>query len=160
MTTYLTSDTELTATANAIRSKAGTTGTIQYKTNTGFADAVNAIPTGGGATIVAKAAFTKITNKTSYTATSATITIQEAGTYKISWCAFAGANHNDYKTRLYKGSTAVGSEHKANQYNNADLNPFTETLTLAKNDVITVYARTRSGSSYYTCVFDIIAEKQ
>lgn len=157
---YLTTDTQLTATANAIRTKGQTSGTIEFKTQNGFADAINAIPVGGGTTVVAKAAFTKVTNKTSYTATSSTVTIPEAGTYKVSWCAFAEANHNDYKTRLYKGSAAVGTEHKAEQYNNANLGPFTETLLLAKNDVLTVYARTRSGSSYYTCVFDLIAEKQ
>lgn len=159
MANYLTTDTELTATANAIRSKAGTTGNIQYKTNTGFADAVNAIPT-GGSTVVAKSAFTKITNKTSMQDTNSVITIPSAGTWKISWCTMSQNTNSGNKSQLYKNtSTAVGSSHQSVIYSGT-MTPFSETLTLAANDTIMVKAQTQSGSSRYICVFDIIAEKQ
>lgn len=46
MANYITTDTELTATANAIRSKTGGTSPIEYKSNKGFADAIESIPQG------------------------------------------------------------------------------------------------------------------
>lgn len=46
MTDYLTTDTELTSIANAIRTKGGTAANLTYPT--GFVSAINAIPTGGG----------------------------------------------------------------------------------------------------------------
>lgn len=46
MADYLTTDTELTSIANAIRTKGGTSESLSFPT--GFVDAVNAIQTGGG----------------------------------------------------------------------------------------------------------------
>ena len=46
MTTYLTTDTELTSIANAIRTKGGTSASLTYPA--GFVSAIQAIPTGGG----------------------------------------------------------------------------------------------------------------
>ena len=46
MANYLTTDTELTSIANAIRTKGGTSAQLTYPT--GFVTAINAIPTGGG----------------------------------------------------------------------------------------------------------------
>lgn len=46
MANYLTTDTELTSIANAIRTKGGTSAHLTYPT--GFVTAINAIPTGGG----------------------------------------------------------------------------------------------------------------
>lgn len=46
MTDYLTTDTELTSVANAIRTKGGTSEQLVYPT--GFVSAIEAIPTGGG----------------------------------------------------------------------------------------------------------------
>ena len=46
MTDYLTTDTELTSVANAIRTKGGTSAALTYPT--GFVSAIEAIPTGGG----------------------------------------------------------------------------------------------------------------
>jgi len=50
MADYLTTDTELTSVANAIRTKGGTSSSLVYPT--GFVSAINAIPTGGGGTDV------------------------------------------------------------------------------------------------------------
>lgn len=47
MANYVTTDTELTAMANAIRSKTGGSSPIEYESNKGFADAISAIPSGG-----------------------------------------------------------------------------------------------------------------
>ena len=46
MAEYLTTDTELTALANAIRAKGGTSGTLSYPN--GFVSAIGDIQTGGG----------------------------------------------------------------------------------------------------------------
>lgn len=46
MTTYLTTDTDLTAVASAIRTKGGTSAALQWPS--GFVSAVQAIPSGGG----------------------------------------------------------------------------------------------------------------
>ena len=46
MTDYLTTDTELTSVANAIRTKGGTSAALTYPA--GFVSAIEAIPTGGG----------------------------------------------------------------------------------------------------------------
>lgn len=48
MADYLTTDTELTSVANAIRTKGGTSAQLVYPT--GFVSAIEAIPTGGGVT--------------------------------------------------------------------------------------------------------------
>ena len=46
MANYLTTDTELTSVANAIRTKGGTVADLTYPA--GFVSAINAIPSGGG----------------------------------------------------------------------------------------------------------------
>lgn len=59
MANYIVSDTELTATAEAARQKGGAAALIPWKAGTGFADAIEAIPSGGGVTAddVATGAF-------------------------------------------------------------------------------------------------------
>ena len=46
MANYLTTDTDLTAVADAIRTKGGTNATLTFPS--GFVSAINAIPSGGG----------------------------------------------------------------------------------------------------------------
>ena len=48
MSDYLVTNTELTETADAIRAKTGDSAAIEWESGTGFADAVAAIPSGGG----------------------------------------------------------------------------------------------------------------
>ena len=48
MSTYITNTTDLTSVANAIRTKGGTSASLTYPT--GFVNAINAIPSGGGDT--------------------------------------------------------------------------------------------------------------
>lgn len=50
MSNYLTTDTDLTAVANAIRSKGGTSAQISFPD--GFVSAIGAIPTGGGGAVL------------------------------------------------------------------------------------------------------------
>lgn len=94
---------------------------------------------------------------TTLAATDVSITIAEAGTYRISWMGFRNNSQNTFGTQLYKNGTAYGSE----------VTTFTRTygvrvsiagVQLAKNDVITVYARARS-TSYYMYVGQLMAVK-
>lgn len=73
MANYLTTDTELTSIANAIRTKGGTQAQLTYPT--GFVSAINAIPTGGGT--VENAASLYAAN----TGNKYEITLGNSGTY-------------------------------------------------------------------------------
>lgn len=48
MAEYLVTDTELTASAEAIRSKTGSTSSVEWVDGKGFADAIRSITGGGG----------------------------------------------------------------------------------------------------------------
>lgn len=94
---------------------------------------------------------------TTLSATNVSLTIAEAGTYRISWMGFRNNSQATFGTQLYKNDTAYGTE----------ITTFTRTygvrvsiagVQLAKNDVITVYARSRS-SSYYMYVGQLMAVK-
>ena len=88
---------------------------------------------------------------TSYTATSLSIKVSKAGTYKCYWCMDRNTTSGTTGSRLYNGTTALGSAHTSWTYNNNNRNGMNceETLTFAVNDTITVRARSRSTS--YIC---------
>ena len=96
------------------------------------------------------------TNSSSYTATSATITVSKAGTYKCSWTMDRNTTSGTNGTRLYKGTTAQGTAHTTWTHNGSFCQ---ETLTCAANDKLTIYARARS-TSYYVGVGNFIIEEQ
>lgn len=48
MSNYLVTDTELTQTAAALRTKGGTSEQIEWGSGTGFKSAIEALPSGGG----------------------------------------------------------------------------------------------------------------
>lgn len=128
-------------------------GTRTQGTNTG----------GGGSSknIQYSTNVSKITNKTSYTATTASITVAKSGTYKCSWIHYSYASGSSYYlTRLYKGSTAIGSTHASPAYSGSSGWLAQETsISLNAGDVVTVYARTRSGNSYYTVAGMLVIEE-
>lgn len=88
---------------------------------------------------------------TSYTATNLSITVSVAGTYKCYWTMDRNTTSGTSGTQLYKNNNAVGSAHTSWTYNNNNRYGMNceETLTLAKNDVLVVRARSRSTS--YIC---------
>lgn len=69
MANYIVSDTEMTATAEAVRQKGGTAELIPWKAGTGFADTVEAIPSGGGnvVTELIDGTLTSLTNNDAVT---------------------------------------------------------------------------------------------
>lgn len=118
---------------------------------------------GGGSSknIQVSNGVSKITNKTAYTATSASITVSKTGTYKCRWFHYAYASSSSYYlTRLYKGTTAIGSTHASPAYNGTSGWVAEESnISLNAGDVVTVYARTRSGNSYYTVAGLLVIEE-
>lgn len=56
MANYITTDTELTSVANAIRTKGGTSSSLTYPN--GFVSAIENIPSGGGGPTVEDCTFT------------------------------------------------------------------------------------------------------
>lgn len=74
MADYLTTDVELTSVANAIRTKGGTSAALTYPT--GFVSAIQAIPTGGGASNFIEGTFTTPDDET---LTVNNITLQYSG---------------------------------------------------------------------------------
>ncbi len=94
------------------------------------------------------------------TATNASVTIPETGNYKFTWFHYAYASSSSYyNTRLYNGSTAIGTQQNAPAYSGTPAAATESSISCNAGDVITVRAKTRSGSSYWTCVCGLIAEK-
>ena len=98
---------------------------------------------------------------TSYTATELSIKVSKAGTYKCYWCMDRNTTSGTTGSRLYNGTTALGTAHTSWTYNNNNRNGAAceETLTFALNDTITVRARSRS-TSYICGVMDFIIIEQ
>lgn len=98
---------------------------------------------------------------TAYTATDLSIKVSKAGTYKCYWCMDRNTTSGTSGSRLYNGSTALGSAHTSWTYNNNNRNGQVceETLTFAANATITVRARSRS-TSYICGVMDFIIIEQ
>lgn len=147
-------DADLASVASAIRSKGGTSAQLAFPA--GFVAAVNAIPTGGGGMNIQAYHGMDYKTATSLTATAVKLKIAKAGTYKVSWMGFRNNSSNTFSSRLYVNGTAAGSDHTTftrtyGQY-------CEETLTLAANDEICVYARARS-TTYYMYVGNLIAEQ-
>ena len=115
-----------------------------------------------GPVIQYSTSVTKITNKTSYTAAGAAITVRESGNYKCSWIHYSSASSSSYYlTRLYKNDTTeVGSTHASPAYNGTANWVATESsISLSAGDKVQVYARTRGGNSYYTVAGMLVIEK-
>lgn len=84
---------------------------------------------------------------TSYSATGVQLTVSVAGTYDIYWTGFRSSTSSGTQgTQLYKGSSTQGSAFTT-WSNHCQVCKLTG-VTLAKNDVLKVYGRSRSTNSY------------
>lgn len=119
------------------------------------------IPIPSGKKIQYSPVVGRIANTTSYTTTGSSITIEESGNYKCSWIHYAYASSSSYYlSRLYKGNTAIGSTHQCPAYNGTSGWVAEESsLQLNAGDVISVRARARSGTSYWTVAGMLVVEK-
>lgn len=108
------------------------------------------VPTGGSSRNVQVAAGVDRVAATSYTAVSGqSITVEETGTYDVYWVGYRSTTSGTNGSQLYIGSTAYGSA-QTTFSNNAQAIHL-ENVSLTKNQVVTVRARSRS-TSYYTYV--------
>lgn len=107
------------------------------------------------------ASVSKTTNKTSYTDTGVSIVVNKSGNYKCSWMHYAYASGGtNYLTRLYINGSAAGSTHASPAYNGSSGWVATEAnISLTEGQTISVYARTRSGMSYWTVSGLLIIEE-
>ena len=94
---------------------------------------------------------------TAYVDTGAKITVTKAGTYTVYYSAFRSSTSGTSGTQLYKNGVAQGTANTTWE-NSYCQSPHT-TMTLAADDVITVYARSRN-TSYYTCVSNLTIVEQ
>ena len=92
---------------------------------------------------------TRITS-TSYSKACGDITVSKAGTYDIYWTAYRTSSSGTWGTQLYKNGTAQGTAQTSFVNSYYQVIHLTD-VTLAKDDVLSVYGRSR-GSSYYLYV--------
>lgn len=98
---------------------------------------------------IAQQSATRITS-TSYTQASGEITVSKAGTYDIYWTTYRTSSTGTWGTQLYKNGTAQGSAQTT--FTNSYFQAIHLTdVSLAQNDKISVYGRSR-GSNYYLYV--------
>lgn len=100
---------------------------------------------------------TRIT-ATSYTKACGTITVSKSGTYDIYWCAYRTSSSGTWGTQWYKNGTAQGTAQTtfSNSYYQAI---HLTNISLAANDTIDVYGRSR-GNSYYLYVGSLVIIEQ
>lgn len=91
---------------------------------------------------------TRVAN-TAYTKACGDITVAKTGTYDVYWACYRSSTSGTWGTQLYKNGVAVGSVQStfSSYYQTVHLT----NVSLAKDDVISVYARSR-GTSYYAYV--------
>ena len=157
MPVYVVTDTSLTSVADAIRTKGGTSSSLEFPTE--FVSAIENLPTGGGGS--SKNIQTYIGTdeiiSSSYTETDLTITVSKTGTYKCSWTGSRNTTSGTSGSQLYKNGSAVGSAHTT--FTRSYWQQCEETLDLAVGDVLVVYARSRNAS-YYMSVGNLVIAEQ
>jgi len=118
---------------------------------TNLAQVVVAVPGGGSSMNVQIDNTNHRISGTTYVDSGASITVSVAGTYDIYWSAFRSSTSSGTNgTQCYKNDNTQGSAFTS-WSNSYAQTPKLTGVTLAKNDVIKVYARA-SSSSRYVCV--------
>lgn len=125
---------------------------------TSYASVDVAVPTGGTTKNIQVYSGYDETNSNTYVATDVSITVSKAGSYKCSWTGLRNTTSGTSGSQLYKNDSAVGSAH-ASGWIRSYGQYCEETLTLAAEDVLTVYARARA-SNYYMVVGNLIIQEQ
>lgn len=88
-------------------------------------------------------------NSTSYAKACGDLTVAKTGTYDVYWATYRTSTSGSWGTRLYKNGSAAETEQTtfSSYYQTVHLS----NVSLAKDDVISVYAKSR-GTSYYAYV--------
>lgn len=116
------------------------------------------VPTGGSSkNIQVYQGYDEVASS-SYVATDVTLTVAKTGTYKVSWMGFRNSTSGTSGSQLYIGDTAYGSANTTfvRSYGQSVV---LNNVSLTKDQVITVYARSRNAS-YYMGVGNLIIEEQ
>ncbi len=97
---------------------------------------------------------------TAYTSTGVSLTVAKSGTYKISWIGCRNSSSGTSGSRLYKNGVEQDSARTTFDDNNKLIQSVVLTgVSLAADDVITIYARART-TSYYMSVGNLVLEEQ
>jgi len=115
---------------------------------TNLAQVVVNVPGGGGSSMNFQCSNSSgRVSTTSYSATGVELTVSVAGTYDIYWIGVRSSTSSGTQgTQLYKGSSTQGSAFTTWSHN-CQVCKLTG-VTLAKDDVLKVYGRSRSTSNY------------
>lgn len=98
----------------------------------------------------------KSVTSSSYVSTGLTLTVSKAGTYTITWCGWRSSSSGTSGSQLYKNGTAVGTANTTFTGTYGQVVTLTN-QSLAKDDVLTIYARSRNTSySMYVANLTII----
>lgn len=114
---------------------------------TNLAQLVVDVPTSGGSSknIQTYIGY-KTVNQTSYTATGVSITVEESGTYTVSWIAYRNRNSGTFGSQLFINNSAYGSA------NTTWVNTYGQSVTLSNVSLTkgqTVEIHARSGNTSY-----------
>lgn len=112
------------------------------------ADGSTAIGTGSSKNAQAHESTTRATSST-YTNCNS-LTCSKAGTYTVYWSCMRSNTGGTNGSQLYIGGTAYGTADTGNWSNHVQNKTLTG-VSIAKNDTVAVYARSR-GSNYYAYV--------
>ena len=108
---------------------------------------------GGSSKNVQVADGMNMVNTTSYTAVSGqSIEVAVAGTYDVYWTGYRSSTSGTSGTQLYINETAHGTAQTS--FSNNGQSVHLTGVSLAKNDVVAVYARAR-GTQYYMYAGDL-----
>lgn len=121
-------------------------GTITTGTNSG----------GGGSSMNVQVAQSTTRASSSTYTSCVSLTCSTAGTYDVYWSCFRSSTSGTSGSRLYVGGSAYGTANTT--FTNHIQNNHLTGVTLAKNDTVAVYARSR-GSNYYAYVGTLIIKQ-
>ena len=136
-----------TSNLSAENIKSGVTVKIGDSTDDDCVASVTGTYSGGGGSSKARYEYLDFATRTanSYGATSATVTVTQAGTYNITYCAIRGSSSGTMGTNLHIGST-TGSNNTT--FNKGTYGQYVQqtNVSISANTAVTVYATSGSNS--------------
>lgn len=132
--------------------KSGVTVKIGDSTDDDCVTSVTGTYTVEGKAVQIAAGVNRVTTSTLAAVSGQSITVAKAGTYDVYWGGFRSSTSGTSGSQLYKNNTAYGTENTT--FSNHGQSVHLSNVSLAKNDVIQVYARSR-GTNYYMYVSDL-----
>lgn len=132
--------------------KSGVTVKIGDSTDDDCVTSVTGTYTVEGKAVQIAAGVNRATTNTLAAVSGQSITVAKAGTYDVYWGGFRSSTSGTSGSQLYKNNTAYGTENTT--FSNHGQSVHLSNVSLAKNDVIQVYARSR-GSNYYMYVSNL-----